>query len=237
MYLFLAKRLMLLFCLCSALLLSCEARIDGSLAADGSASLTVNMSLYTRMASMIQNLFSAAGQQGHVLESSSIARSMSDAPGISSVTLRNTSPSAINGQILISQISDFLSAAGEQGFITYERRGSGGRCQINIDRNNGSTILELLSPQITDYLNALMAPVVTEDEISKSEYLELVSSFYNRTIADEIVRSNIRASIDFPGSVTSANGGTFSGRRAVFVIPLLDLLVLETPLRYEVTWN
>ena len=230
-------RMLMLLVLCSALFMSCEARIEGSLAADGSASLTVNMSLYSRMETMIQNLFSAAGQQGNVLESSSIARSMSDAPGIASVTLRNTSPSAINGQIRISQISEFLSAVGEQGFITFERRGTGGRAEININRRNGHKILELLSPQITDYLNALMAPIVTEEEISKNEYLELVTGFYNRNISDEIVRSAIRASIDFPGNITRAAGGTFSGRRAVFNIPLLDLLVLETPLRYEVTWN
>ena len=230
-------RMMMLLVLCSALLLSCEARIEGSLAADGSASMTVNISLYPRMAALIQNFFSAAGQQGNVLESSSIARSMAEAPGIASVTFRNTSPSAINGQVRISQISDFLSVTGAQSFITYERRGAGGRCQINIDRSNGSAILDLLSPQITDYLNALMAPIVTEEEINRNEYLELVTSFYNRNITDEIVRSNIRASIDFPGNVTGAAGGTFSGRRATFNIPLLDLLVLETPLRYEVTWN
>jgi len=245
MRLFFIKRLMILICLCFALFISCEARIDGSLAADGSASLTVNMSLYTRMAALIQNLFNAAGQQGNVLDSSSVARSMSSAPGIASVTLRNTSPAAISGQVQISQIGDFLSAAaasneaarGERGFITFERRGTGGRCGINIDRNNGETILALLSPQITDYLNALMAPVVTKEEISKEEYLELITAFYNRNITDEISRSNIRASIDFPGNVTGSAGGTFSGRRAVFTIPLLDLLVLETPIRYEVTWN
>jgi hypothetical protein len=73
--------------------------------------------------------------------------------------------------------------------------------------------------------------------MTKLEYLELVSTIYSKAISDEIAASRIRASIDFPGTVTAARGGTFSGRRADFDIPLLDLLVLETPQTYEVTWR
>ena len=34
-----------------------------------------------------------------------------------------------------------------------------------------------------------------------------------------------------------SKGGAFSGRKAEFEIPLIDLLVLEAPLSYEVTWR
>jgi len=194
------------------------------------------------MASLIQRISEVGGNGEQILNGPDIARSMAAAPGIASVTLRNTSSSALNGQVRISQISDFLSAgmnagAGQRGFITFERRGAGGRIEINVDRSNSRKILAMLSPQITDYLEALAAPIVLDEELSKTEYLELISSFYHRNIADEIARSTINVAIEFPGRITSAAGGTFSGRRAVFNIPLVDLLVLETPLRYEVTWN
>jgi hypothetical protein len=32
-------------------------------------------------------------------------------------------------------------------------------------------------------------------------------------------------------------GGTYRGIEAIFEVPLLDLLVLETPLNYEIRWN
>ena len=231
------KAYVVIFALCSVLFLSCEARIEGTMAADGSASLTVNTGLFPRTAALIQNLFAAAGQDGQALNGPEIANSMAGAPGLASVELRNTSSTALTGQARISRISEFLSAAGERGFITFERRGSGVRCEINIDRDNGHKILALLSPQINDYLNALMAPIVTEEIINKEEYLVLISTFYNRSIADEIARSMIRASIDFPGQVTSVTGGTFSARRAIINVNLIDLLVLEKPLKYEVIWN
>jgi hypothetical protein len=226
--------------LCTVLLImaSCAARIDGSLEADGSAVLSVNMSLEPRITALIRSLSAAGGQaNAQVLDGTAIAQSMSNAPGIASVTFRNTAAAAIEGQVHISHINEFLSIAGGRGFISFEQGQNGGRCEININRENSPAVLEFLSPEISDYLNALMAPIATGEELSKPEYLELVASFYNRAISDEIASSRIRVSIEFPGTITSIRGGTSSGRRANFDISLLDLLVLETPITYVVTWN
>jgi hypothetical protein len=163
---------------------------------------------------------------------------MSNAPGIAGVLLKNTTPSSVEGTIQISGINEFLTATGkEKKFIEFEQGNSGGNCKININLENGPGITEMLSEDIVDYLNALMAPITTGENLSKSEYLYLVASVYNMAISDEISSSRIRASIEFPGIITSVRGGTFSGRRADFDIPLLDLLVLETPLSYEVNWR
>jgi hypothetical protein len=221
---------------------SCAGRIGGSLSADGSAELSIDMSLEPQITALIRRIFAAAGAEaGPVLDGSAIARSLSGAPGIASVSLRNTTPSAVEGNARISQIGAFLAAADAERasggrFIVFEQ-GTVGRCEININRANGPVIIGLLSPQIADYLNALMAPIATGEDMSNSEYLELVAVFFNKTIRDEIAGSRIRASIDFPGPISAVRGGTFSGRRAEFDIPLVDLLVLETPLRYEVRWT
>ena len=236
------KTIFFFIMLCCAFL-SCASRIEGSLAADGSALMSVNIRLEPRMTTLIRSLSRAGGQpNGAVLDGPAIARSMSNAPGVASASLRNTAEAAVEGQVRISQIGEFLSAAEtgrnvRRGFITFEQGNAGGRCIININRQNGPAILELLSPEISDYLNALMAPLATGEELNKTEYLDLVASFYNRTVSDEIAYSRIRASIDFPGNITGIKGGTFSGRRAEFDVPLLDLLVAETSLTYEVTWN
>jgi hypothetical protein len=237
------KTAVILITFCIFVFISCTTRIDGSLAADGSATVTVNVALKVRMAALIQRMFAAGGQDGPVLDGPAIAQSMSGAPGITSVVMRNTSPAAIDGQVRIFQIGDFLGAANSgsansdtannRGFITFEP----GRLGININRENGPVVLELLSSQITDYLSALMAPIATGEELTKSEYLELVASFYNTPISNEIESSRINATVDFPGNITGVTGGTFAGRRAIFDIPLLDLLVLETPMVFEVIWN
>ena len=242
---FLFKPVFLLLSLCPAFLplFSCAARINGSLASDGSAALSVSMALEPRMAALIQRLAVVGGQangqaERPILDGPAIARSMSNAPsGNVSASLKNSSPSAIEGQVQISNISRFLAVGDTGGFISFEQGRTGGRCEISISRDNGPIILEIFSREIADYLSALMSPLATGEELSKTEYLELVSSIYTKAISDEIAGSRIRASIDFPGSVTSVKGGTFSGRKANFDIPLLDLLVLETPIIYTVIWG
>ncbi|MDR1838135.1 MAG: hypothetical protein LBQ93_00915 [Treponema sp.] len=227
-------------CLAVLLLFSCAGQSSGSLSADGSAALSVSVSLEPQTAALVRRMFAAGGvTTGTVLDGPAIAKSMSNTPGIVSVILRNITPSAVEGNIQISQIGEFLAGSRQNisgRFIVFEQ-GTSGRCEINVNRDNGPVILELLSSQIAGYLNALMAPVATGEEMSKSEYLELVASFYNKPISDEIAASRIRASIEFPGPVSSVRGGTFSGRRVEFDIPLVDLLVLETPLSYEVRWG
>jgi len=224
------KQIILILAILCLILIGCSARIDGSLSANGSATLSINMSLERGITALVQRMFTAGGQAGPILDGSAIAKSMSDSPGVISASFRNTSPSAIEGQVRLSQVKDF-------GFVSIEQGASGGRCIININGENSQEVLELLSPDITNYLNALMAPVATGEEMTKREYLDIVTSFYNKTISDEIASSRVRVSIEFPGVVTAVKGGTFSGRRANFDIPLLDILVLEAPLIYEVSWN
>jgi len=191
------------------------------------------------MTAMIKSFGMAMGQDGNILDAASIAKSMSAAQGIASVSLKNTAPAAIEGAVQLSKAGEFLVSANNgdnKKFIVFEQK-NGGRCEININRSNGPEILELLSPEIADYLNALMAPIATGEILSKTEYLELVAYMYSKAISDEIAGSRIRASIDFPGVITGVKGGTFSGKKADFDISLLDLLVLETPFSAEVTWK
>ena len=229
------------------LFVSCTAQISGSLKADGQADLQVYAALEPRMTMLIMGLAAASGMappgsSSALIDGPAIAASMSSAPGITSVSFKNIAPAAIEGPIKISQITDFLSGGKKlsvrsPNFITFTQGKGGGRCTINIDRYSGPRILGLISPEIGEYLAALMAPLATGETMTKAEYLDLVGSVYGKGIADEIGQAVIRAYIDFPGQVQSAKGGTFSGRRAEFAIPLLDLLVLEKMLVYDVVWK
>ena len=217
---------------------SCTARINGTLAADGSAILAVDMSLEPRITTLIQRLSAAGGSAGvSVLDGAAISASLSNAPGVTFAMLINRTPSAVDGAIQISRVNEFLTAADGRGIIDFRQGASGGSCRININLDNGPAILELLSPDIVLVLEALMAPVATGEKMTKTQYLNEVSMMYDRSIRDEIASSRIRTSIEFPGQITRASGGTFSGRRVDFDIPLLDILVLETPFVLEVEWR
>jgi hypothetical protein len=224
---------------------SCTAAITGTLAIDGSGDLRLQASLESRTAALIRSFAAVslgpeAARNRPVIDGPAIARSMAAAPGIAGVSFTNTSPSSIEGPIKISRMDEFLALPGNQGgsrFIVYEQSPSGGRLALSLDRNSGPKILALISPEVADYLSVLMAPVATGETLSKGEYLGLVTSIYGRGVAEEIASAKIRALIDFPGPISAVRGGTYTGKRAVFAVPLLDLLVLESPLDYEIRWN
>ena len=234
----------LVLILAACVFASCAARISGPLKADGSAELQVSAALEPRMASLVRSLAAVAlagAADGPILDGPAIAHSMSTAPGISSLAFKNSAPAAIEGSVQVSQIGELLGSGGADGagggFISFEQGPSGGRCLIGLNRETGPRVLSLISPEIAAYLEVLMAPLATGEALTKAEYLVLVGAVYGKGIADEIAQSAIRVSIDFPGPVRNVRGGTFSGSRADFTIPLPDLLVLETPLSYEVVWR
>jgi len=221
---------------------SCASQINGALMAEGQADLGIQAELKPGMSALIGRFAALSGTAkpgAPLLDGPSLAASMSRAPGIASVSFANKTPSSIEGPVKISRINDFLSSGRTSGFITYEQKNSAGEghCTVNLNIASGPQILSLISPEVSMYLNALMAPIATGEAMTKSEYLILVGSVYGKVIADEISGSTIRASVNFPGAIQRVKGGTFTGRKADFEIPLLDILVLETPLSYEVVWK
>ena len=222
-----------------ALFSSCLTEIGGAVRPGGSAELTLKTTMGPRTTALIRSLrtFSGEGANAPILDGPSIARSMAVAPGVRAVALVNTSSEAMEGGISISNIGDFLALPNaESRFITFNESRQASSIVVVLDRASAPQLISLLSPEITDYLSALMAPVVLGEIMSAGEYLDLVASIYGRPLAAEITEARIRGTLELPRPVTAVHGGTFSGRRAVFDIPLLDILLLERPLRYEVSW-
>jgi len=217
---------------------SCSGRITAQLVQDGSGSLQLQAGLEPNMIALIRSLNRLGGNQaGPLLDAAALNRSLQAASGIASSALRNTGQERIEGTVRISRIGDLLSS-GANRFIRYEAASgtSPGRLAIRLDRNSVPQILSQVSPEAVDYLSALMAPAATGESLSKGEYLLLVQSVYGKALSDEIAASRVTAAITMPGTVKSVRGGTSSGREARFDIPLVDLLVLEHPLDYEITW-
>jgi hypothetical protein len=221
---------------------SCASRINGTLMTEGQADLGINAELKPNMSALIGRFAALSGTTkpgAPLLDGPALAASMSQAPGISSASFANKTPSSIEGAVKISRINDFLSSGNVNGIINFEQKNAAGEgfCSVNLSLASGPWVIGLISPEFGAYLNALMAPIATGEVMTKAEYLTNVASIYGKNIADEIASSSIRASVNCPGVVQRIKGGTFTGRRAEFEIPLLDILVLEKPLSYEVVWK
>jgi hypothetical protein len=222
--------------------MSCGASISGKLERGGAGDFTVSAALAPGVTGKIRDFLALAqGNPGGgepLLNAPAIALSMSKAPGVAQASFRNTGPASLEGPVKISSVGDFLAPSGRAGFISFqENPAGGGRASITLNRETAPAMLSLISPDVTYNLMFLFAPIATGDELSKEEYLTQVTLIHGETVAAEITEALIRASVEFPGPLVSVRGGVFSGNRAEFIIPLVDLLVLERPLSYEVAWN
>ena len=220
---------------------SCSAGIDGVLMEGGAAEITVKTSLEPRTSALIRSIRGFLGESADapILDGAAIGRSIAAAPGIRSVSLKNTAPAALDGSFSVSNVNDFLSSGSPDGrFISYTEGRTAGSSSIviTLDRASAPQIISRLSAEAEEYLSALMAPAVLGEYMSSREYLDLLSMVYGRALADEVAAARIRAAIEFPRPVSEMQGGRAAGKQAEFDIPLLDILVLERPLRYEVKW-
>ncbi|MDR0374155.1 MAG: hypothetical protein LBH85_00315 [Treponema sp.] len=231
---------------------SCSGQITGVLREDGSADIAIQSGLPPSVATLISV---ASGGAGSILDAQTIALSIRNARGVKSASMRNITPSSIDGSVSVSQANDFFALPGAYGgrtqrLITYEQTtGGGGRLSIALNRATAPQFVSLLSPDAEDYLSCLMAPGLTTDWQyiqTKAEYIRQLRATYNtlrnnrglgNTLASELESATITLALDFPGVIRSVRGGTFSSKRAEFAVPVIDLLTLEKPLAYEVVWE
>jgi hypothetical protein len=237
-------RFLAVIALCAAVLFfaSCSGTVKGVVNQDGSAEIELKIALGNQMAGRLQMLNrvmrggTLANDQIPLLDGPAIARSIQTAPGISAVSLKNQGPAAVAGTVSVSRIDAFLSlptkTAGEP-FIRYD---PAGRLVIFLDREAGPQLLSRLSEDVRDYLSTLAAPAATGLPLTRAAYREILASLHGPQVADEIALAHIPITIEFPRKVREVRGGTAQDRRALFDLPLIDLLVLEQPLIYEVVW-
>jgi hypothetical protein len=221
---------------------SCGASISGRLERGGAGDFNVSAALTPAVAGKIRGFLALTqGNPGggeFLIDAQAIASSMSQAPGVAGASFLNTGPASLEGPVRIASAGEFLAPSGRAGFISFqENPGGGGRASITLNRETAPAMLALISPDVTYNLMFLFAPIATGDELSKEEYLTQVTLIHGEAAAAEISGALIRASVEFPGPLVSVRGGSFSGSRAEFAIPLADLLVLEQPLSYEAVWK
>ncbi len=233
------KRVAVLCFVSILLLVSCSSQISGIIHENGSADISVLSSLEPRTTALLQSFSKNEG--GFVIDSAAISMSAAAAPGVSSARFENIDLTTIEGTINISQIDEFLLAEESNfdafRFIKYEQNAGEGSLSINLDLSKGPLIISLFSTDVSDYLSAIMAPLATGEVLSVREYLDLVVSVYSSNVANEIENAVVHIDISVHGLVKSVKGGTFSGSKARFSVPLTDLLVLENPVSYEITWS
>lgn len=218
---------------------ACSLAITGTVRQDASASLAVRADFQPKTAALLRSLDAGEDGGGAVVDAGLIAESLAASPGVRSARLENRGGSALDGEVLLSDIGAFARAAPDgtrAADIAFESTAGGGSFRLVLTRENGARMLAALSRDLADYVSVLLAPIATGEALTKKEYLELAGSVYGAPVAAEIAAARVRITLEFPAKITSAEGLRYTGKQAALDVPLADVLTLETPLRLAVTW-
>jgi hypothetical protein len=220
----------------------CQTDITGTIDSSGRAVLNVNSAFMPNTNTLIKKLGGLTGAAGdgaalHIIDADILNESLTKG-GIEKATFKNKTSAAgaeaLSGELVVSKI-DNLTGGGV--IVT----ATGGRASFYIDRENGPAFLEAISPELCEYLKALMAPIADgadTDITDKKNYLENITMVYGSAVAKEINSASVKLNLKFPAPVKNiSGGGTANGNNAVFKIPLIDLLVLEEAVSYEIIWG
>ncbi|MCX7655317.1 MAG: hypothetical protein N2Z76_02200 [Treponemataceae bacterium] len=227
------NRNLLLACMGALVFWSCaEGRLALRLDSPKAAVLQFSCTLGEKTLNFIRNL---SGNPTLAIDSRSIEESLRALPGVERVSLKNISPNALEGALQINDISLFLRRIpmGTVSFVSPTE----GSLELQLSRNNRDALLALFTSNVRDYLDALMAPVVTGEKLSRKEYLALVESVYGASLRREIEQSRLRITCTVPGTIAAIEGGTSEGKVGSFSLPVIDFLVLEQPIVLKISWK
>lgn len=144
------------------------------------------------------------------------------------------SPGAVSLSLSIPSLNGILANA-----FTIENGGKS--LLITLSKESVSRTLALLPPETADYLELLMAPVYTGEEMTTAEYQDLIGAAYGKTLASELAKSVLTLTVyapqpvktvssDIPGTAVLRSGA------AIFTVPLASVLVLENPITLHAAW-
>ncbi len=104
-------------------------------------------------------------------------------------------------------------------------------------------IVSSLPEETRELFDLLMAPVLTGEEMSRKEYVDLVGSVYGEELADEINSALFQVSLECPDNCTikktalsNLNTAVTGLKKASFSIPLADFLCITKAWTFSITW-
>ncbi|MBN2619202.1 MAG: hypothetical protein JXR64_12890 [Spirochaetales bacterium] len=91
-------------------------------------------------------------------------------------------------------------------------------------------------PMLKEESIDMLGPDANQD-ITREEYLDMMSFSLGEEGPKDLISSNIKLEISVDGSILSTNGGIIENNKAIFNIPLLDIILLQKEIIYSITYK
>jgi hypothetical protein len=226
------------------LLPSCSVKPDVTLNTDGSGEALVRVTVQRFFADYLQDLAEFAGsgtRPAGVFDEKAIRDAFAQRPGVEVRSIRILKPEELELRLAFRSIDDLVRGEGQltdTGIVTFRNDAGTRTLKLHLDQTNFAKISALLpsSDGSTETILSVFGPQqgVT---ITEAEYLEAMEFTLGEEGPPAIKASSIDVNVTVNGKLVSQKGGTVKGNTVSFRIPLLQFLMLNQPLDYEIVFK
>lgn len=232
----------LILIITSILLFSCSSKHHIHINSDDSANISFNVK---NKDSLIETLKDWGAVQevenDSVIDIDLIQSELANDPNIDNVDIKSSSKNSYDGTLFVTDINNLFENSTNE--IPKE-------LQIFslTKKNNQKTLKIMLSLENYIYLKNSLPILQNESidmlgpdsnqDVTKEEYLDMMSFSLGDDGPKDILSSNIELKITVDGSITDITGGEIiDSKSCLFKVPLIDIILLKDKLTYSVTYK
>ena len=188
----------------------------------------------------MESLFSTneKKKKGEFFDLNEIRTEFKKNPWLDLRELSSDEKTELKGRFSFSDVEEIFHSEeelAEAGIIEYKKENGVNLLKIHIDRQNFEQ-LSTLVPELNSPFFELFGPKANKG-VSEGEYLEMMEYTFEQEVTPLLRNSQIEAAVSVAGSLISHEGGRREGNTVYFDIPVLELLLLKTPLDYSITFR
>jgi len=226
------------------LVAGCTVREELRVAADGSGTATVDISIHPIMAAYYNDLLVAmtgVEREFPLFDPVQIEQSFAERAGISLLGLELKNRLELSVAVAFNDLNRVFPAdSGSPSVLAFERSGTRRTLRIRLDRAAVDQFLSF-APEETAAMSEFLFPPV-DGSVSREEFREQMAWALEEyadagVVAEILENAEIVVVVRPEGTIVSQTGGRILGETVVFHVPVLDILTITGEQIYSVTFE
>lgn len=229
--------------LLGSLLASCGVNEEIYLKKDGSGTVSSRIEVKQILVDYFANFAEVTGDStdisdGKLFDKEEIKKEIEKKPGVKVASIKTSGKNLLTTKLEFTNIEEIFKSEKDltsAGVISLTDSGSNKEFRFHLDKKNYkqlSTLIPVLSNPIMESLGPQ-----EDDSTSESDYLDMISFALGKDGPKAVKNSFVNVIVHVQGKIISQKGGKVSGKIVTFSIPLINILLLNKPLDYTITFN
>ena len=224
-------------------LAGCSASQTVVIRSDGSGTMALHIEVSRLLHDYAASLGEVSGSAspppgGAIFDLVAIRKGFEAQPGVTVESLTSANSNVLDAQLSFASLSDVFArnaSLGTSQALVLAEAGGVKTLRIHLDRANYRQVAAMFPLLETPVLQSL-GPQVNE-KITADDYLEMIRFAIGEDGPALVKKSFIVITVRPEGEILSQSGGTVGAGAVSYRVPLLRLLVLDSPLDFSVSFR